>query len=211
MSYENEKAEISRRFRGFLPVAVDVETGGFNAQTDALLEIAAVTMRMNERGVMCVADKVSCHVQPFEGANLEEAALAFNKIDPWHPFRFALPETEALSRVFEAVRKLVKSTGCTRAVLVGHNPFFDLGFVKAAVERTGIKDNPFHSFTTFDTATLGGLAYGQTVLSRAVKAAGLDWNEEEAHSALYDAERTAQLFCTIVNRFSALYAADAGR
>jgi ribonuclease T len=168
-------------------------------------------MRMNERGMMYVADKVSFHVQPFEGANMEEAALAFNKIDPYHPFRFALPEAEALSRVFEVVRKLVKLTGCTRAVLVGHNPFFDLGFMKAAVDRTGVKNNPFHAFTTFDTATLGGLVYGQTVLSRAAKAAGLDWNEEEAHSALYDAERTAQLFCTIVNRFNALYAPDTAR
>lgn len=200
MSYEYEKPVIAKRFRGFLPVVVDVETAGFNSKTDALLEIAAVILRMGDRGTLHIAEKISCHVRPFEGANLEEAALAFNKIDPYHPFRMAVHESEALQRVFDPVRKAVREHHCSRAVLVGHNPFFDLGFMKAAVDRTGIKENPFHSFTTFDTATLGGLIYGQTVLSRAVRAAGLEWNEENAHSALYDAERTAQLFCTIVNK-----------
>ncbi|MGW8228635.1 MAG: ribonuclease T, partial [Gammaproteobacteria bacterium] len=41
--------------------------------------------------------------------------------------------------------------------------------------------------------------YGQTVLARAVQAAGIQWNQKEAHSAVYDAERTAELFCRIVN------------
>jgi ribonuclease T len=201
MSNENNKPEIRKRFRGFLPVVVDVETAGFNAETDALLEIAAVVINMNDAGRLHVGEYVSCHVTPFEGANLDERALAFNKIDPYHPFRFAVPELQALQKIFDPVRKAVKQTCCSRAILVGHNPFFDLGFMKAAVERTRIKNNPFHSFSTFDTATLGGLAYGQTVLSRAVRAAGLEWNENEAHSALYDAERTAQLFCKIVNDF----------
>lgn len=203
MSNENKKPEISKRFRGFLPVVVDVETAGFNADTDALLEIAAVVVNMNEEGQLYIAHQVASHVVPFEGANLDERALAFNKIDPYHPFRFALPEIEALRKVFDPVRQAVKDNGCSRAILVGHNPFFDLGFLKAAVDRTRIKNNPFHSFSTFDTATLGGLAYGQTVLSRAVRAAGLEWKEEEAHSALYDAERTAQLFCKIVNDYGA--------
>ncbi len=189
-------------------MVVDVETAGFNSETDALLEIAAVVIAMNESGHLVVGDHVSCHVTPFEGANLDERALAFNKIDPYHPFRFAMPELQALQKVFEPVRKAVKETGCSRAILVGHNPFFDLGFLKAAVERTRIKNSPFHSFSTFDTATLGGLAYGQTVLSRAVRAAGLDWNESEAHSAFYDAERTAQLFCKIVNGFGPVRAEE---
>lgn len=189
---------IAERFRGFLPVVIDVETGGFDAGTDALLEIAAVTVRMDEKGIIYRHQTHACHVKPFEGARLDQAALAFNGIDPYHPFRIALDEKSALERIFGAVRQELKSTGCTRAILVGHNPFFDLGFVKAAVERTKI-NNPFHAFSTFDTATLAGLAYGQTVLARAVKAAGFDWEEAEAHSAIYDAERTADLFCTIVN------------
>jgi len=146
----------------------------------------------------------ACHVQPFAGANLEAAALAFTGIDPYHPFRLAKTEDDALQTIFSAVRKAIKEHGCTRAILVGHNPFFDLGFLNAAVARTKIKRNPFHPFSTFDTATLGGLAYGQTVLARAVQAAGLGWNNEEAHSAIYDAQKTAQLFCAVVNRWHAL-------
>lgn len=194
-------ADMAKRFRGFLPVVVDVETGGFDAQRDALLEIAAVILTMNENARLEPAETISSHVEPFAGANLEESALAFTGIDPYHPFRFAVPEREALESIFSSVRKAVKEHGCSRAILVGHNPFFDLGFLKAAVERTGIKRNPFHAFSTFDTATLGGLAYGQTVLSRAAQAAGIPWNNDEAHSAVYDAERTAELFCTIVNQW----------
>ena len=194
-----DRIPVKSRFRGFLPVVVDVETGGFNPQTDALLEIAAVTLRIDDKDRWARAETFSTHVQPFPGANLDPAALEFNRIDPDHPLRLAIPEREALNKIFTPVRKAVKAEGCTRAVLVGHNPSFDLSFVNAAVERSGIKRNPFHPFSTFDTATLGGLAFGQTVLSRAVQAAGLDWDERDAHSAIYDAEQTAELFCRIVN------------
>ena len=196
-------SRMASRFRGFLPVVVDVETGGFNAKTDALLEIAAVTLRFNEEGRIEPEATHACHVEPFEGANLEPKALAFTGIDPYHPFRFAKPEREALQEVFLPVRKAVRDSGCNRAILVGHNPLFDLGFVNAAVERTKIKRNPFHPFSSFDTATLGALAYGQTVLARIAEVAGITWDEGEAHSAIYDAEQTAEIFCRIVNMWDA--------
>lgn len=194
---------VAGRFRGYLPVVVDVETGGFNAATDALLEIAAVLLEPDPDGVWHLAGSLIKHVQPFEGANLDPAALEFNGIDPQHPFRkqIAVSEREALQEIFSMVRRKMKVHGCKRAILVGHNAFFDLGFVNAAAERCGIKRNPFHPFSTLDTVTLAALAYGQTVLSRAVQAAGMAWNSDEAHSALYDAERTADLFCNIVNRW----------
>jgi ribonuclease T len=190
---------ISGRFRGFLPVVVDVETGGFEAKTDALLEIAAVTIRLDESGLLHPAETVATHVEAFTGANVDPKALAFNGIDPGHPFRMALPEREALQKVFSVVRRAVKQSSCKRAILVGHNAFFDLGFLNAAVARVGTKRNPFHPFSTFDTVSLAGLAYGQTVLARAAEAAGIRWDSGAAHSAIYDAERTAELFCTIVN------------
>jgi len=201
---ESSPYQIANRFRGFLPVVVDVETAGFNAGTDALLEIAAVTVRMDLSGTLHRDQSFHCHVEPFPGANLEQRALEFTGIDPFNPLRMAKPEKEALNRIFTPIQEEVKRQRCTRAILVGHNPFFDLGFIKAAVERTKHKNNPFHSFSTFDTATLGGLAYGQTVLARAAKAAGIEWDSSMAHSAIYDAERTADLFCAIVNRWKAL-------
>ena len=200
-----ENPTMANRFRGFLPVVVDVETAGFDHERDALLEIAAVIPRMDKHGDLHVGEIHHAHVEPFPGANLEPEALAFTGIDPYHPFRFAVAEQEALQRIFQPVRKAIKENGCTRAILVGHNPILDLNFLNAAIRRTGIKRNPFHPFSTFDTATLGGLAFGQTVLALAVQAAGLDWNDEEAHSAKYDAERTAQLFCVIVNRWHHLH------
>lgn len=193
------------RFRGFLPVIVDVETGGFNAATDALLEIAAVSVHFNDDGQLTRNETWRYHVKPFPGANLEPASLAVNGIDPDHPLRPAIDERDALQRVFREVRAAVKAHECTRAVLVGHNAFFDLSFLNAAVARAGIKRNPFHPFSCFDTATLGGVAFGQTVLSRAVQMAAIEWDESQAHSAAYDAERTADLFCEIVNRFEPVY------
>lgn len=196
---------ISRRFRGFLPVIVDVETGGFNSKTDALLEIAAVHVDPQEDGSLLRGETIRFHVKPFEGANLEPASLAVNRIDPDHPLRPAIDERDALQRVFRDVRRAVREHGCSRAVLVGHNAAFDLAFVNAAIERTGIKRNPFHPFSCFDTATLCGLAYGQTVLARAVQAAGMEWDESSAHSAAYDAEITADIFCDVVNRFKPVF------
>jgi ribonuclease T len=196
-----EQYNLSKRFRGFLPVIIDVETGGFNAQTDALLEIAAVTVDFDLNGQLTRQQTYACHIEPFPGANLEQRALDFTGIDPYNPFRMAKKERDALEIVLKPIRELVSKNSCTRAILVGHNAFFDLGFVNAAIERTKVK-NPFHSFSSFDTATLAGLAYGQTVLAKAVYAAGLDWDNSQAHSAIYDAEKTADLFCKIVNSWN---------
>lgn len=192
---------ISRRFRGFLPVVIDVETGGFNPKTDALLEIAAVIIDMKSCGDLYLKETVHCNVEPFRGANMEASALQFTGIDPHSPFRNALSEKMALDKIFTPIRKAIKDTGCTRAILVGHNASFDHSFVFAAAERTGIKRNPFHPFSSFDTATLAGLVYGQTVLAKACALASIDFNGKAAHSAKYDTEKTAELFCKIVNKW----------
>ena len=199
-----QSTKYAERFRGFLPVVVDVETGGFDNERDALLEIAASVVRMDENGNIHPDTVVSTHVVPFPGANIDPRALEITGIDPTHPFRAAVEEREALDLIFRPIRRALREYECSRAVLVGHNASFDLGFLNAAIRRTGYKRSPFHLFSCFDTATLGDLAYGQTVLSRAVQAAGFDWNEAEAHSAVYDAERTALLFCAIVNRWKTM-------
>ncbi|MES9847489.1 MAG: ribonuclease T [Candidatus Thiodiazotropha sp.] len=204
MNEINYNNAMAQRFRGYLPVVVDVETGGFDSTNDALLEIAATTIAMDQQGMLYPAETHAYHLIPFEGANIDPKALEFTSIDPQHPFRDALPEKEALHLIFAPIRKAVKASGCKRAILVGHNAFFDLGFLNAAVERSGIKRNPFHPFSTFDTVTLAGAAYGQTVLAKAAKAAGLDWDSSEAHSAIYDTQQTAKLFCGIINRWQAL-------
>jgi ribonuclease T len=195
---------LAQRFRGFLPVIVDVETGGFNAQTDALLEIAAVTVRMDQDGMLHRHETFAFHVEPFEGANIEQAALDFTGIDLDDPERMAEPELMVMTDLLTAVRRAVKENGCTRAVIVGHNAHFDLNFVNAAVDRCHIKRSPFHPFSVMDTVTLAGLAYGQTVLAKACRVAGLEFSNSAAHSAAYDAEKTADLFCLIVNRWKEL-------
>jgi ribonuclease T len=199
----SDKPSMASRFRGFLPVVVDVECGGFNPNTDALLEIAAVLIEIQSDGTLKPGESWRYHIQPFPGARLEPASLAVTGIDPFHPLRPAIPEKEALTRLFKDIRRAMKENNCTRAILVGHNAYFDLNFLNAAVARTEIKRNPFHPFSSFDTATLAGVAFGQTVLSRALQAAGIAWDSNEAHNAAYDAQQTAELFCLICNRMQA--------
>lgn len=204
MSESNELNTLSQRFRGFYPVVIDIETAGFNARTDAMLEIAAMTLNMDPDGWLQPDETCHFHVEPFEGANLQPEALAFNGIDPHNPLRGAVSEYEALHAIFKMVRKGIKNHGCNRAILVAHNATFDNSFMTAAVNRTGLKRNPFHPFVTFDTAALSGLVVGQTVLAKACIAAGIPFDSSQAHSALYDTTQTTQLFCALVNRYKRL-------
>lgn len=190
--------QINHRFRGFLPVVVDVETSGVDPQKNALLEICIVLLDMDEQGQFTPGERFFEHVLPFEHSVLDQESLAFNGIDPFQPLRFAVDEKLALERLFAPINKALKQSHCQRAVLVGHNAWFDLLFIKEAIKRTGIK-SPFHAFTCFDTATLAGLIYGQTVLAKAMRPAGISFDTAEAHSAIYDAEKTAELFCKMLN------------
>jgi ribonuclease T len=202
--------QVSNRFRGFFPIIVDIETSGFEPRRHAILEIGIAIPTIDDLGRWQVHSTKAIHVEPFPGAEFDATSLAFNKIDPFNPFRraAAVSERDALEQVFESARSALTLHSCTRAVWVGHNVAFDLGFLNAAASRTKVKKNPFHGFTAFDTATLSALILGETVLAKALRAAGFDWDNQSAHSALYDAERTAQLFCWILNRLSHLTALD---
>lgn len=201
----SKKTKMSMRFDGYLPVVVDVETTGVDPTKHGLLELAAVTVDYNESGVLEVsADSYSSHVQVFEGAKIDQQALKINKIDPDHPFRFAISEEKMLHELFKYVNAALKKTGCRRAVLVGHNAHFDLSFMQAAMKRCKITQSPFHHFTVFDTATIGGLVFGKTILAKVLKEAKIEFNKDEAHSALYDTLKTADLFCQAVNKVALL-------
>jgi len=195
---------LGNRFRGYLPVIIDIETAGFNAKKNPLLEIAAVIVEPDKQGCLQITERHASNIVPFKGSELDSAALKFTGIDPYHPFRMAIDEKEALRKLFKPVKEAVKRNQCSRAILVGHNPAFDINFLNAAIDRTKIKRSPFHPFSSFDTATLGGLVYGQTVLAKVAQAAGLEWDNDKAHSAIYDAEQTAKLFCIIVNQWKML-------
>ncbi|MGB0895377.1 MAG: ribonuclease T [Parashewanella sp.] len=204
MSEPIEHNKLKNRFRGYFPVVIDVETAGFNAETDALLEIAVTLLKMNDNGELMLDKTLHYHIEPFEGSNIEPEALAFNGIDPTNPLRGAVNEKDAFKEIVKEVKKAQKASDCHRSIIVAHNAAFDHGFVTKALERNSIKRTPFHPFATFDTATLSGLALGHTVLAKACQFAGIEFDNKEAHSALYDTERTAELFCYIVNRWKAL-------
>jgi len=205
---ETVKHPLNERFRSYLPVIIDIETAGFDAKKNPLLEIAAVIVEYDDNQQLVVTEDHAAHIIPFDNSILDPSALKFTGIDPYHPFRMAVTEKEALHKLFLPIKHAVKRNLCTRAILVGHNPTFDITFLNAAIGRTKIKRSPFHPFSTFDTATLGGLMYQQTVLAKIGKAAGMNWDNEQAHSALYDAQQTAEIFCKIVNRWKQLEALE---
>jgi ribonuclease T len=190
---------MAQRFRGYLPVVVDVETGGFDWNRHALLEIAAVPIELDDAGRYVPGEVAHAHIAPAPGTEIDPKSLEVTGIKIGHPLRGEVSEREGLDAVFIPVRAAVKKHGCQRAILVGHNAHFDLNFLNAAVARVQHKRNPFHPFSVFDTVTMAALAYGQTVLARAAMAAGLGWDPQEAHSAVYDAMQTARLFCAIAN------------
>ncbi|HTM62912.1 MAG TPA: ribonuclease T [Gammaproteobacteria bacterium] len=195
---------LASRFRGLLPVVIDIETSGLNPATDGMLEIAAVMLAMTEDGRLVRGKTLAYHVEPFVGARIDQEALEITGIDPESPLRFAIPEAQALHRIFAAVQEQLEAEKCYRAVLVGHNAWFDLSFVLAAAKRAGIRHLPFHTFTTFDTASLSAVVLGETVLARATRRARIPFNVKDAHSAIYDAEKTADLFCFLANKVSSL-------
>ncbi|MBT4883522.1 MAG: ribonuclease T, partial [Glaciecola sp.] len=59
-------------------------------------------------------------------------------------------------------------------------------------------------FVSFDTTSLAALTLGQTVLIKACEAAQIPFDQQQAHGALYDAQRTAELFCFMMNRYKSL-------
>ena len=196
---------MQERFRSFLPVVVDIETGGCNEKTDALLEFAAIIIGVDKDFKLFEKKIIHYHVHPFEGANIEEDALKVNGINPYSPLRLALTEQEMLTTAFRKIHVALEYYRCTRAILVGHNSFFDLKFLNEAANRCRIRDNPFHKFSSLDTVTLGALAYRQTVLSKIAAAAGYEWDSNSAHSALYDAQVTSHIFRKIFNTYDVLF------
>ncbi len=189
---------MAARFRGFLPVVVDIETGGFDPTSNAILELAAVQVCFDEER-MVLGTSWQQAVEPYSGSVIDDASLKVTGINPADPNRDAVPEHEALTDMFRRVRQTMKHEGCQRAILVAHNAAFDQQFLNKAAERQQVKRNPFHPFSFIDTASLAAVAYGHTVLSEACARAGIDFDPNKAHSALYDAERTAELFCAVVN------------
>ncbi|VFP77700.1 ribonuclease T [Buchnera aphidicola] len=201
---QNLRFMIKNRFRGFYPVVIDIESAGFHAKTDALLEIAIVTLKMNTLGWLQIDDTLHFHIKPFKGSIIQAESVAFNKIDPFNPLRGAVSEKSALASIFKLVKKKISLNCCKKGILVAHNANFDHNFLMAAAKRIGVIKNPFHPFTTFDTAALSGLIFGQTVLAKACQMAGIPFDTTQAHSALYDTIQTAHLFCELVNRWKRL-------
>jgi ribonuclease T len=204
MTNENSPIPTHQRFDGYLPVVIDVETGGVDPHNCALLEIAAIVVHCDETGQLVQQERFfTTHVHAFEGAVIEKRALEINKIVPDHPFRLALDENVMLDKLDDFTREALQQHNCRRAILVGHNAHFDLSFVNAARHRCDkMKTNPYHRFTCFDTATLAGAALTKTVLAKALKQAGIAYDKDQAHSALYDTQLTAELFCLICNRLN---------
>ena len=192
---------LKNRFRKYLPVVVDLETGGFNSKENAILEIAITLIEEVDESLV-VGDTHRFHIKPYEGLIVEEESLEFTKIKLDHPLRNAISEEEALKNLFAIINKTKAKYECSRAILVGHNAHFDLSFLNEAIHRNNIKRSPFHPFSVLDTVSLGVITTQQTVLARICDALSIDYDSNEAHSAAYDSDVTAKVFCKVLNNLS---------
>lgn len=192
---------LKNRFRKYLPVVVDLETGGFDSKENAILEIA-ITLIEESEDTLFVGETHRFHIEPYEGLVVEDESLQFTKINLNHPLRNAVPESHALKELFNIINKAKAKYECSRAILVGHNAHFDLAFLNEAIARNNIKRSPFHPFSVLDTVSLGVLATNQTVLARICDSLSIDYDSNEAHSAAYDSDVTAKVFCRILNNYS---------
>ncbi len=191
---------LKNRFRKYLPVVVDIETGGFDPELNAILEIA-ITLIEEQDNKFVVGETYRHHINPFENSIIEKESLDFTKIKLDHPLRNAIDEKDAIKDIFKIINKIKNKYECSRAILVGHNAHFDMSFLDAAVKRNNIKKTPFHKFSVIDTVSLGVLATGQTVLARICDQLGIDYDNDQAHSAAYDTLVTAKVFCAIFNSY----------
>jgi ribonuclease T len=192
---------LKDRFRKYLPVVVDLETGGFNSKENAILEIA-ITLIEEIDELLVVGDTHRYHIEPYEDLIVEDDSLEFTKIKLDHPLRNAVSEKDALKELFTIINKEKSKYECSRAILVGHNAHFDLSFLNEAISRNNIKRSPFHPFSVLDTVSLGALATQQTVLARICDSLSIDYDSNEAHSAAYDSKVTAKVFCRVINDLS---------
>ena len=196
------KNHMGKRFRGFMPVVIDVETGGIDPDKNPLLEVAAVFLKINNEGIVKPAGHFCDHVVPFKGSIIEKEALEINQIDPDYPLRFPRSEKDVITDLFKRIDEELEESRCRRAILIGHNANFDLSFINNASKRNKLESlNRLHRFSVLDTVTIGALMYGQTILSLICQKANIEFDEEKAHSALYDAQKTAELFCKAVNNW----------
>jgi ribonuclease T len=122
--------ELKDRIRGYLPVVIDVETSGFNDKTDALLEICAILLSMDENGSFFPKTTLHYHVKPFDGANIESSAIKFNGIDIDNPFRLAVTEKRHFQKYLSILRLLSKKRAAHGLFWLDIMPFLTLDLSK---------------------------------------------------------------------------------
>jgi len=162
-------------------VIVDTETTGTNAQTDRLLEVAAVKVRGGQ-----IVDQFAQLVNP--GRSVPRRITQLTGIST--AMVFDQPGTaDALPRFLQFLGD---------AVLVAHNLPFDLGFLNAALQRAGGEPLANETLCTLRLARrlLRGLE--SKALSSLIRF--FDLMVENRHRALGDALATADIFLHFVEQ-----------
>ena len=101
---------MKTKFRKYLPVVVDLETGGFTPSSDAILEIAITLINYDRE--FSVGETHRFHIDPFPGLKIHQDALEFTKINLEHPLRNAVSEQEALQSIFKIINQTIFFINC---------------------------------------------------------------------------------------------------
>ncbi|MDO4788566.1 MAG: PolC-type DNA polymerase III [Johnsonella sp.] len=152
-------------------VVFDIETTGFSALHDRIIEIGAVKMKDNE-----IKERFSCFINP--------------KI----PIPYKIQELTGISDEMVMDAPLIEEQlplfleFCKDSVLVAHNAVFDTGFIRENARRMGIAHDP----AIIDTLAFARLLLpnlGRFKLDNIAKSLGIELKNH--HRAVDDAECTA--------------------
>ena len=159
-------------------VVFDIETTGFSATADRIIEIGAVKVRAGE-----ITDYYSTFVNP-------EVPIPFEITKLTSITDEMVMEAPTIDKVLPEFLEFVGD-----AALVAHNAGFDVGFIKENAKRLGLN----HKYTYLDTVALARVllpTLGKFKLNIVAKA--LNISLENHHRAVDDAKATAEIFVKFI-------------
>ncbi|MCH5192314.1 MAG: PolC-type DNA polymerase III [Oscillospiraceae bacterium] len=164
-------------------IVFDIETTGFNSQSDRIIEIGAVKLKDLE-----IQGTFQTFVDPER--HIPERITELTKIDD--------EMVKGAPSQHEALKKFMEFCG-ESPVLIAHNARFDCSFIRAACERYG----ETFGFSSIDTVVISRSMLPDLKkhkLDHVAKALGL--GEFDHHRADEDAKILARIYITLMRRLT---------
>lgn len=174
----------------------DVESGGLDDSKHSLLRIGLVIWK---NGI--ILDKLEIFIKS-DNYCYDEESMKINKIDlNWLTIN-GISEQQAIEEINSFVNKYFPNS---KALLGGHNIYFDIAFLKRLYRENSISFSSYFEHRTIDTCSIMKYLYfcdklpkQVQSLTSACKYFNFEIDDNERHGALYDAEITSEVFTKLL-------------